>query len=137
MGKNEVEELLKQKSPHWLDAGPEEMPLACPDCHEAFGHIGLLDGFDLSKEEIERAVEADRMDETREHIPPIVVTCPHCKVEHDVNMMGIWMFLLLCLWETMLDMRAIKVDGGFAAFVKGESEETTEEHEKARNTRLD
>jgi len=114
-----LDQLLKQKSKHWLDRGPEEMPLACPDCHKPFGHLGLLDGFDLSKEEFEKAAETE-MEICRERIPPITVACPHCGNEHDVNRIGVWMFILMCLWEVLLDKKAIEVDGGFAAFVRGE-----------------
>ena len=116
---SDLDQLLKQKSKHWLDQGPEETPLACPDCQEPFGHLGLLDGFDLSKEEFATAAETE-MAIVREHIPPIVITCPHCGSEHDVNRMGVWIFLLMCLWEALLDMQVIDVEGGFAAFLRYE-----------------
>ena len=121
----DIDRLLQQKPQHWLDQGPEETPLSCPQCFETFGNLILLDGFDLSKEEFLHATETEAsIADTREHIPPITVTCPHCQSVHDINRMGVWMFLLLCCWEVMLvDKKAIEVDGGFPAFVRGKAKE--------------
>jgi len=115
----DIDKLLRKKPRHWLDATEQDIPLSCRECHLAFGHLGLLDAFDLDGSEMGKAIKLGHA--PREHIPPVVITCPHCKTEYDVNDMGIWVYVLLCAWEVMLDMKAIDVEGGFAAFVRGES----------------
>jgi len=122
--KIDFDRLLEQTAKHWLDQGPEEIPLACPDCHKPFGHMGLLDGFNLNQEEFQTALGTGA---ARERIPPITMTCPHCGNTHDVNAMGVWMFQLVCLWETLLEKNVISVEGGFQAFLRTASSQEQSE----------
>ncbi len=115
-----LDDLLKQQSKHWSEADYEETPIACPVCQKPFGHLGLLDGFDLTKEEFLAATRAHGSP-PREHPTHPRITCPHCGHAHDVNSLGVWMFLLLCTWEVLLEKQVIAVDGGFAAFVRHEN----------------
>ena len=114
-----LDDLLKQQSKHWSEADYEETPIACPDCEKPFGHLGLLESFDLTRQEFQDAARAHGSP-VREHPSHPKITCPHCGHEHDVNYLGVWMYLLLCTWEVLLEKKVIAVDGGFAAFVRHE-----------------
>jgi hypothetical protein len=123
-----LDRLLRQQSKHWTEADYEETPIACPDCEKPFGHLGLLESFDLTRKEFLDAVRV-QASAVREHPSHPRITCPHCGCAHDVNYLGVWMFLLLCMWEVLLEKKVIAVDGGFAAFVRHEEKVTR----KAKN----